>query len=72
MKHRNVNAVSGVNRPCSAAAEVVPRSTVSVEITLSLAMRPHTSAVDARQSPNPSGAKMGAIRPPSIASMLCD
>ena len=34
----------------SAAGDVAPKSTVSVEMTLSLAMSPVTSAVEARQS----------------------
>ena len=41
-------------------------------MTLSLAIRPQSSAVEARQSPKPSGANTGAIRPPMPASMLCD
>ncbi len=66
---RNVNAVAGVNTSWSAAT-LPPTSTVSVETTLSLAMNPVMSAVEARQSPKPSGANTGAIAPPMRASRL--
>ena len=56
----------------SAAGDVAPKSTVSVEMTLSLAMSPVTSAVEARQSPKPSGANTGAMMLPRPASRLCD
>ena len=56
----------------SAAGEVAPKSTVRVEMTLSLAISPVTSAVDARQSPNPSGVSAGAMMLPRPASRLCD
>ena len=52
------------------AAVLPPSSTVSVLTTLSLAVKPVISAVDTRQSPNPSGLNIGAIRPPIIASIL--
>ena len=61
-----MNGVNIVER----AAVSPPSSTVSVETTLSLAVKPVISAVEARQSPKPSGAKTGAIRLPSIASRL--
>ena len=38
--------------------------------TVSLDINPVTSAVDALQSPNPNGLKIGAMILPSIASML--
>ena len=56
----------------NAAGEVAPKSTVSVEMTLSLAISPVTSAVEARQSPKPSGANTGAMMLPRPASRLCD
>ena len=43
-----------------------------VEMTFSLAMKPVSTAVAARQSPKPSGSKMGANIAPIPASMLCD
>ena len=46
-------------------------STESVATTLSFAIKPVIRAVDTRQSPNPSGVKMGAIRPATPARMLC-
>ena len=47
-----------------------PRSTFSVLTTLSFAVNPVINAVEALQSPNPSGANIGAITPPIMASML--
>ena len=47
-----------------------PTSTFSVETTLSFAIKPAMRAVDILQSPNPRGAKIGAINPAIIASML--
>ena len=52
------------------SAAVEPKSTDSVETTLSLAMKPVISAVEMRQSPKPSGAKIGAIQPATTARML--
>ena len=52
------------------SASVVPNYTVSVETTLSFAINPVTSAVDIRQSPNPSGAKTGERAPAIIAKIL--
>ena len=49
---------------------VDPNSTDSVDTTLSFAMTPVTSAVEMRQSSNPSGANTGAIHPATTASML--
>ena len=47
-----------------------PSSRVSVETTLSLAVKPVSRAVEALQSPKPSGANIGATNPPSRASRL--
>ncbi len=48
-----------------------PVSTPSVLTTASFAVKPPISAVAARQSPNPSGIKSGAISLPIMASRLC-
>ena len=64
--------VNGENMVDSTAGDVAPKSTVRVEMTLSLAISPVTSAVEARQSPKPSGASSGAIMLPRPASRLCD
>ena len=53
-------AASGDSTAMTSAAE--PNSTESVEATISLAMKPATSAVAKRQSPNPSGEKSGATK----------
>ena len=47
-----------------------PNSTVKVDTTLSFAIKPVMSAVEMRQSPKPSGAKIGAIHPAMTAKML--
>ena len=62
-------AVNGVNRVLSRAV-LPPIRTVIVLTTLSLAVKPVIRAVDNLQSPKPSGAKIGAIHPPTRASML--
>ena len=62
-------AVNGVNSVVSAAVSP-PRRTVSVETTLSLAVKPVISAVETRQSPKPSGLNRGAIKLPMAASRL--
>ena len=56
------NTSSGTAVP-SVSSEVIPSptSTIRVETTLSLAMKPVISAVEMRQSPKPRGLKMGAI-----------
>ena len=56
----------------ASAAGVSPTSTVSVATTDSFAAKPVTSAVEARQSPKPSGEKMGEMAEPMMASRLCD
>ena len=61
------SAASGVSELASVAG---PKSTDSVETTVSLAMKPAMSAVTMRQSPSPSGANSGAIHPATIASRL--
>ena len=63
--------MNGVKSVASASG-VSPTSTVSVATTDSLAANPVTRAVEARQSPNPSGAKMGEMADPMMASRLCD
>ena len=63
-------AASGVRQ--ARMSEVEPNSTVSVETTLSLAIKPEMSAVEMRQSPKPIGRKTGAITPAIIARMLCE
>ena len=65
---RNPSAASGVRAVTSASVD--PNSTDSVLTTLSFAMTPVTSAVETRQSANPSGANAGAIQPATTASML--
>ena len=47
-----------------------PTKMEKVLITVSLDIRPVTSAVEQRQSPNPKGAKMGAKIFPNPASIL--
>ena len=61
--------MKGVKRVLRAAVSP-PSRTVRVETTLSLAVKPVISAVEARQSPKPSGAKIGAIQLPIMASRL--
>ena len=46
----------------------MPYSTPRVETTFSLAIRPPTQAVAARQLPKPRGAKTGATTPAMAAS----
>ena len=48
----------------------LPKSTVRVETTLSLARKPTISDVETRQSPNPRGWKIGATAPAATARML--
>ena len=64
---RNTMPVNGVNSVVSAAVSP-PRRTVSVETTLSLAVKPVISAVETRQSPKPSGLNRGAIKLPMAGS----
>ena len=52
------------------ATGLPPKSTVIVLTTLSFAVNPVIRAVDALQSPNPSGANIGAITPPINARIL--
>ncbi len=64
VKHRKENAVSGV-KICPREERSAPGSpalvrTAKVLSTASFAVRPVMSAVDARQSPKPSGEKIGA------------
>ena len=66
---KNTTAVNGVNIVVRAAVSP-PSSTVRVETTLSLAVKPVISAVETRQSPKPSGLKMGATQLPMSASRL--
>ena len=66
---RNTIAVNGVKSVCICETSP-PSNRVRVETTLSFAVRPVMSAVDALQSPKPSGANIGANRLPSIASKL--
>ena len=49
---------------------LTPRITPKVLTTASFAVKPDTSAVTIRQSPKPSGAKMGDTSRPSAARML--
>ena len=63
-----LTAESGVSSVVSAVEE--PNSTVKVDTTLSFAIKPVMSAVEMRQSPKPSGAKIGAIHPATTAKML--
>ena len=49
---------------------VLPNNTESVETTLSFAINPAIKDVQIRQSPKPSGAKIGAIAPATAAKML--
>lgn len=66
---RNTIAVNGVNN--TERADISPPSkTVSVETTLSFAVKPVINAVEIRQSPKPSGTNNGAKSPPSFASRL--
>lgn len=48
------------------------KSTVSVLLTLSFAVKPVINAVAARQSPKPSGLKITDSQPPTIANKLAD
>lgn len=68
-------ALAGVNNCCKRIDRllaVAPSNTVNEETTASLAVNPVIRAVAARQSPNPSGAKIGAITFPSDANILSD
>ena len=58
----------GVIQPSS--TEVCPKRTDNVDTTLSFAMNPVISAVDILQSPNPIGAKTGAITLATVARIL--
>ena len=69
MNTRNTMAVNGVNNVFRRAV-LPPIRTVMVLTTLSFAVKPVISAVESLQSPNPSGSKIGAIQPPTRASML--
>ena len=66
---RNTNALSGEN---SVVTDAPPSRTVSVLLTLSFAVNPVTSAVAARQSPNPSGRKSTDNQPPIAARRLSE
>ena len=66
---RNAYAVAGVKIVGSKLTSP-PSSTVSVDTTLSFAIKPVSKAVDARQSPKPNGANRGASTPPMAASKL--
>ena len=73
VKTRKEAALAVVNKePNTAgkAVEVVFISTVKVDTTASLAVKPVINAVAARQSPKPSGANIGAIILPTFASIL--
>ena len=48
-----------------------PNRISMVETTLSLAMKPVMREVTIRQSPRPSGRRIGASRPAIMARMLC-
>ena len=65
------NTNSGAAAP-TVSSEVMPSptSTVRVETTLSLAIKPVISAVEIRQSPKPRGLKMGAIQLATRARIL--
>ena len=73
---KNAMAAAGENiaasAPESCASVALPVKIVSVLTTVSFAERPVMSAVEARQSVNPSGAKMGAKNEPMEAIMLWD
>ena len=69
VKIRNTVAVIGVNIAFRLSVSP-PSKTVSVETTVSLAANPVSSAVAARQSAKPSGAKSGAAKRPIEASRL--
>jgi len=66
---KNTTAVKGVNSVPSRETSP-PSSTVRVETTLSLAVKPVMRAVDTRQSPKPRGPNTGAASPPMMASRL--
>ena len=57
-------------QPTRRASPAAPVRTVRVLTTVSLAVMPVIRAVEALQSPKPSGAKIGAIAPASRPSML--
>ncbi len=48
-----------------------PKRTLRVPTTLSFARKPETSDVATRQSPKPTGEKMGDITLATCPSMLC-
>ena len=58
-----------MDRSCCSAARL-PNNTFNVDTTLSLAIKPEIRAVEIRQSPNPIGAKIGAIQPANHAKIL--
>ena len=64
---KNTNAVPGVNM-AERLAVSPPSSTVRVETTLSLAVKPVISAAETRQSPKPKGRNTGATQLPTSAS----
>ena len=62
--------MTGVSTVATSAVEL--NSTVQVETTVSLAMKPTISEVAMRQSAKPSGANSGATQPATSARMDCD
>mgnify|MGYP007102192228 FL=1 len=58
-KTKRLAAATGVIAPVSSA--VLPKSTESVDTTLSFAINPEIRAVEMRQSPKPNGLNIGAI-----------
>ena len=69
-KQNTSNAAAAFVDISDVSAVVVPNKIDNVETTLSLAIKPVINAVDILQSPNPSGAKTGAITPAIPARIL--
>ena len=70
-RRQNTSSAAPASVEMSEVSEaVVPNKIDNVDTTLSLAINPVINAVEIRQSPNPSGAKTGAIAPAIPARML--
>lgn len=67
-KTKRLAAATGVIAPVSSA--VLPKSTESVDTTLSFAINPVISAVEIFQFPKPSGRNTGAMIPATTARIL--
>ena len=68
---QNTSSAAAAGTDSAASTPSVPANRMfSVDTTLYFAINPVIKAVETRQSPKPSGAKIGAITPEIIARML--